>query len=54
MTFTFRFFITLTIKLGVNNKLSIAFHPQTNKQTERFNQIIKQYFRCYINYNQND
>src|SRR6266566_5584601 len=36
-TFAFRFFTILIIKLGVNNKLSIAFYLQTDKQTERFN-----------------
>ncbi len=38
----------------MNNKLSIAFYPQTDGQIERFNQIVEQYLKCYINYDQND
>ncbi len=36
-TFASKFFIALTAKLGVNNKFSTAFHPQTDGQIERFN-----------------
>ena len=36
--FVFRFFTTFTAKLGINSKLSIIFHPQTDRQTKRFNQ----------------
>ncbi|SRR6266699_4720072 len=32
ITFAFRFFIVFIAKFGVNSKLSIVFHPQTNKQ----------------------
>ncbi len=53
-TFISRFFITFTSKLEVNNKLSTTFHPQTDRQIERFNQTIEQYLKYYINYNQND
>ncbi len=54
ITFILQFFITFTTKLKVNNKLSITFYLQTNKQIERFNQTIEQYFRYYINYNQDN
>jgi hypothetical protein len=53
-TFASRFFTALTARLGVNSKLSTAFHPQTDGQTERLNQTLEQYLRCYINYDQDD
>ena len=38
--------------LGIRSKLSTAFHPQTNRQTERVNQELEQYLRMFINYRQ--
>ena len=38
--------------LGIETKLLIAFHPQTNKQIEKTNQELEQYLRIYINYRQ--
>lgn len=41
-------------KLGIKPTMSIAFHPQTDGQTERWNQEIKQYLRMFIDYRQTD
>jgi hypothetical protein len=35
-------------------KHSLAYHPETNGQTERINAIFKQYLRAYMNFRQND
>src|SRR5499426_1565660 len=52
--FTSLFWKTLTENLGINRDMSTAFHPQTDGQTERMNQILEQYLRLYCNYQQND
>ena len=52
--FNNQFWITLTSKLGIQNKMSTAYHPQTDGQTERLNQTLEQYLRYYVNYEQND
>jgi len=40
--------------LGIETKLSIAYYPETDGQTERTNQELKQYLRMYINHRQNN
>jgi len=40
--------------LGIETKLSMAYHPQTDGQTERTNQELEQYLRMYINHRQNN
>jgi len=36
--------------LGIESKMSMAFHPQTNGQTERVNQELEQYLRMFIDH----
>jgi len=38
--------------LGIQMKLSMAYYPQTNGQTERINQELEQYLRVFIDYRQ--
>ena len=40
--------------LGIQTKLSTAYHPQTNGQTERLNQDVEQYLRLFVSQRQND
>ena len=40
--------------LGIETKLSIAYHPQTDRQIERTNQELEQYLRMYVNHRQNN
>jgi len=48
--FVFSFTRALTDLLGIQQKVSTAFHPQTDGQTERVNAIVEQYLRGYCNY----
>ncbi|TPX54573.1 hypothetical protein PhCBS80983_g05887, partial [Powellomyces hirtus] len=50
--FASRFWKHLFEFLGVKRTLYSAFHPQTDGQTERVNQVLEQYLRCYIDHNQ--
>ena len=38
--------------LGIESKLLMAFHPQTDEQTERVNQELEQYLRMFIDHRQ--
>ena len=36
--------------LEIDTKLSMAYHPQMDGQTERMNQDLEQYLRMFINH----
>jgi len=40
--------------LGIETKLSMAYHPETDEQMERTNQELEQYLRIYVNHRQNN
>jgi hypothetical protein len=42
----------LNTMLGIEGKLSTAYHPQTDGQTERINQEVEQYLRSFIDHRQ--
>jgi transposase InsO family protein len=48
--FASKFWQRLFELLGVDIRLSSAFHPETDGQTERTNQTFKQYLRCTVGY----
>jgi len=48
------FWDELTMRLGVIVRMSTAFHPQTDGQTEIANAIMEQYLRIYCAYLQGD
>ncbi|XP_077127855.1 uncharacterized protein LOC143783337 [Ranitomeya variabilis] len=52
--FTSRFWKGFCSALNINVCLSSAYHPQTNGQTERTNQTLEQYLRCYVSHLQDD
>ena len=52
--FTSVYWSTFCYYLVVKRRVSTAFHPQTDGQTERMNQTLECYLRCYINYQQDD
>ena len=41
-------------RLGIERRLSTAFHPQTDSQMERTNSVMEQYPQTFINYQQDD
>ncbi len=49
-----KFWSLLCYFLGIKRKLSTAFHPQTDGQTERQNSTIEAYFRAFVNWEQDD
>ena len=45
--FTSQYWSDFAFEARVKHRLSTAFHPQTDGQTERMNQTLEQYLRCY-------
>jgi RNase H-like domain found in reverse transcriptase/Reverse transcriptase (RNA-dependent DNA polymerase)/Integrase zinc binding domain/Chromo (CHRromatin Organisation MOdifier) domain/Integrase core domain len=52
--FTSRFWNRVCTHMSTDHRLSTAFHPQTDGQTERQNQTMEQYLRAYVNYEQDN
>ena len=40
--------------MGAKHSLSTAYHPQTDGQMERVNQVVEQYLQMYCNNEQDD
>ena len=52
--FTSRFWANVMYTLKIKRRLSTAFHPQTDGQTECQNSVLEQYLQSYVNYEQDD
>jgi transposase InsO family protein len=52
--FTSNYWTTLLAAIGTKKKLSTAYHPQTDGQTERTNQTMEAYLRIYSNQQQDN
>ncbi len=50
LVFTSKFWSSLCSFLGIKRRLSTAFHPQTDGQTERQNSTMKVYFWAFVSY----
>lgn len=53
-TFASAFTRRLHELLGITTRLTTAYHPQANGQTERTNQTLETYLRSFISYQQDD
>jgi transposase InsO family protein len=48
------FWKRLCQRIGTTPKLSSAYHPETDGQTERANGLLKIYLRAFVNFHQDD
>ena len=51
---TLQFWRAFVTQLGIIPNFSTAFHPQSDGQTERVNQVIEHYLWTYCNHNQDN
>ncbi|MBW0488303.1 hypothetical protein O181_028018 [Austropuccinia psidii MF-1] len=52
--FVSSFWTNLCQQLKITRDLSTAYHPETEGQTERVNQILEQYLWMYVSYHKDD
>ncbi len=52
--FTSKFWSLLCYFLGIKRKLSTAFNPQTDGQTERQNSTMEVYLKAFVNWEQDN
>jgi len=52
--FSGEFWESLWKALRIKRRMSMAYHPQTDGQTVRTNQVLEGYLRNFVNYDQND
>ena len=52
--FSGEFWESLCKSLNIKRRISTAYNPQTDGQTERTNQVLEGYLRSFVNYDQND
>jgi len=52
--FAAEFWETICRRLKIDRRLSTAFYPETDGQTERVNGNMEQFLRSYVNYQQDE
>jgi hypothetical protein len=54
MRFTSQFFKELCAQLEIKQNMSSAYHPQTDRQSERTNQTVETILRIFCNHQQDN
>jgi Integrase zinc binding domain/Chromo (CHRromatin Organisation MOdifier) domain len=52
--FTAEFWKHVCRRLGIQSRMSTAYHPETDGQSENSNAVMETYLRAYVNYLQDD